>query len=321
MKVGWILVVLFLSSACACSWKTSIPPGAGDAPEVAVQSLHRSQQAVSLLGKPLYAPAPAPETVEKYTAAKKAWEAAPDDADLLIWYGRRAAYTGDYREAIRIFSMGIDRFPADARFYRHRGHRWITVREFANAIEDLEKAAALIRSQADVMEPDGIPNPLNTPVSSLHSNIWYHLGLAYYLKNDLVNAKRCFGECQDSLGNSDNLVASTHWLYMILRRRGDTPGATAALDPIDKKMGISENKAYFMLCLFYKGLIALDTLQGDEFSAIMDDAVAYGIGNWYLYTGNREEARKMLASLVAGNGWASFGHIAAEADLAREFEK
>lgn len=31
-------------------------------------------------------------------------------------------------------------------------------------------------------EPDGIPNALNPPLTLPHRNIWYHLGLAYYLK-------------------------------------------------------------------------------------------------------------------------------------------
>ena len=50
------------------------------------------------------------------------------DVDNIIWYGRRTAYLGDYREAIRIFSEGIEKHSKDARMYRHRGHRYISIR-------------------------------------------------------------------------------------------------------------------------------------------------------------------------------------------------
>src|SRR5579871_5478162 len=68
-------------------------------------------QATSLFGQALISPAPSPETLAKYEAAKKEYEADPGNADKLIWYGRRAAYTGDFQQAIRIFSDGVKKFP------------------------------------------------------------------------------------------------------------------------------------------------------------------------------------------------------------------
>ena len=44
------------------------------------------------------------------------------DVDSTIWYGRRTAYTGRYKDTIRIFTKAIARWPQDARLYRHRGH-------------------------------------------------------------------------------------------------------------------------------------------------------------------------------------------------------
>ena len=60
--------------------------------------------------------------------------------------------------------------------YRHRGHRYITVAQFDRAIADFEKAVALIKGTPDEIEPDGAPNPTGKPRSTLHFNIWYHLG-------------------------------------------------------------------------------------------------------------------------------------------------
>lgn len=88
------------------------------------------------------------------------------------------AYLGDYKQAIKIFTEGSVKFPKDARFYRHRGHRFITIRCFDEAIRDFETAAKLVKGKEDEIEPDGLPNARNIPTSTLQSNIFYHLGLA-----------------------------------------------------------------------------------------------------------------------------------------------
>ncbi len=49
----------------------------------------------------------------------------------------------------------------------------------------------------------------------------------------------------------------------------------------------------------------------------MNDALAYGVGNWYFYNGQTEKAREIFERLLDGESWASFGRIAAEADLHR----
>ena len=87
-----------------------------------------------------------------------------------------------------MFSKGVAAHPNNPRMYRHRGHRYITTRQFDRAIADFEKAATLIKGTPDEIEPDGAPNPTGKPRSSLHFNIWYHLGLAHYLKGDYQKA-------------------------------------------------------------------------------------------------------------------------------------
>ncbi|MGB2908816.1 MAG: tetratricopeptide repeat protein [Candidatus Aminicenantaceae bacterium] len=276
-------------------------------------------QAVSLLGEELYAAESSAAALEQYAEAKKNFDQAPESADALIWYGRRTAYLGQYREAIEIYTEGIKQFPEDARFFRHRGHRYISVREFDKAIEDFEQAAALIEGTEDTIEPDGMPNARNIPVSSLHSNIWYHFGLACYLTNDLDNALRAYRAGLLALHNDDNRVSLTHWLYMTLRLLGRDDEAKEALVPIHSEMDIIENSAYHKLCLFYKGELTLEDLSDPEFSTIMDDAVAYGVGSWYFYCGDRDRAKAVFEEILARDSWASFGYIAAEADYVRAF--
>lgn len=289
---------------------------AGGGQAVTLPEVPDGAQAVSLTGKPLYAAAPSNEALAQLAEARARYEADPDDVDNIIWYGRRTAYTGDFRGAIEIYSAGIGKFPDDDRLYRHRGHRYISIREFDRAIADLEQAATLIEGKQNEMEPDGQPNALNIPVSSRHGNIWYHLGLAYYLKHDWDNALRAYQNAFDAGQNDDNRVSTTHWLYMIKRRMGDEAGAAAFLDAITSDMKVIENHAYYHLCLFYKGVMSERELIGEGEDTPSGAAAAYGLANWYYYNGEHEKAKRQLEALVATDSWAGFGYIAAEADLA-----
>jgi len=273
-------------------------------------------QAMSLMGYPLFSAEPDENTLARLATAKADYERNPDDANNIIWYGRRTAYAGDYRGAIEIFSEGIRKFPDDARMYRHRGHRYITIREFDRAIGDLETAAKLIEGTENEIEPDGLPNALNIPVSSLHGNIWYHLGLAYYLKHDWDNAFRAFKAGHDAGRNDDNRVSTSHWMYMILRRQGDVTRATSILDAITEGMNVIENTSYYRLCLFYKGDLSLPELMLDDDGSSAGDAIVYGVANWHYYNGEKQQAELMMKELLSTANWASFGFIAAEADLA-----
>src|SRR5688500_13981092 len=279
-------------------------------------------EAMSLLGQPLARPVLAEETRRRYeealAEARQRNYADPGDADAIIWLGRRTAYLGRYRDAIEIYTRGIQRHPGEARLYRHRGHRYITIRELDRAIADLERAAALTRGDDDEIEPDGLPNARNTPTSTLQSNIWYHLGLAYYLKGDFEQALRAYRACMDVSKNPDMLVATSHWLYMTLRRLGRDAEAARVLEPIRPDLDVIENGAYHRLLLMYKGDQPVDSLLVTSSSAALDDVTtAYGVGNWYLYNGNRARAEQIFERIVAAGNWAAFGAIAAEAELSR----
>ena len=110
-------------------------------------------QGTSLLGKPLIPVAPAENARQRLednlASAREQYDKNPNDADAIIWLGRRLAYLGRYRDAIAAFTEGIQKHPADARMYRHRGHRYISVRELDKAAADLGKAAQLVAGKPD----------------------------------------------------------------------------------------------------------------------------------------------------------------------------
>jgi tetratricopeptide (TPR) repeat protein len=252
--------------------------------------------------------------------ARRRFEAKPNDPGARIWLGRRLAYLGRFREAIEVYSDGIKKFPWDARFYRHRGHRYITIRKFDLAIDDFEKAAKLVKGKPDEAEPDGQPNVRNIPTSTLQFNIWYHLGLSYYLTGQNQQALNSYRECLKVSKNPDSLVATSHWLYMTLQRMNRAGEAADVLKPISEGMEIIENDGYYRLLLMYKGAITPNDLLTEtlkQAGSPGSHSVLYGIGNWYLYNGRRDQATKIFRQMVSGDQWTSFGYIAAEADLKR----
>lgn len=273
----------------------------------------------SLLGHELVAPAPKAAQLEALEESRAAHLADPQDPAKTVWYGRRIAYTWDYRRAIDVYTGGIGQHPQYAPLYRHRGHRYISIRAFDRAIQDLQSAAALVKGRPDEVEADGIPNKLGIPTSTLKSNIWYHLGLAHYLKAEFEEAYRCYRECLEYAANPDMEVATLHWLYMTCRRSGRDEEASKAIAHVTSETAIIENESYRQLILMYKGDRTPEELlkkaRGDDLQLA---TTAYGVGAWHLYNGRAGKARDLFAEVVRQPHWPAFGFIAAEAELARD---
>ncbi len=279
-------------------------------------------EATSLLDTPLYRSALSDERRAELEAnlaeAEASLTESPDSVDAIVWVGRRQAYLGLYNDAIATYTRGIEAHPDSPHLYRHRGHRHISTRKLTNAVADFEMAASLIEGQPDEVEPDGAPNAAGIPTSTLQSNIWYHLGLAHYLRGDFEQALEAYLECMEVSKNDDMLVATSDWLYMTYRRLGLEDEAAAVLEPITQDMEILENTAYHSRLLMYKGQVEPDSLLDPEGTDALQLATqGYGVGNWFLYNGDRVRAREIFEQILEGGSWAAFGFIAAEAELAR----
>ncbi|MBX3407693.1 MAG: hypothetical protein KF869_13120 [Phycisphaeraceae bacterium] len=250
-------------------------------------------------------------------AAKAALAADPQSEEAHIWFGRRLAYLYRYQEAIDAFSAGLRVHPQSYRLLRHRGHRYITTRRFSLAERDLRRAAELAAGTADAVEPDGAPNAAGLPRSTDHTNIWYHFALVQYLRGEFAAAEKSWARCVGlSRINDDMLVASTYWHYLTLRRLGRAEEARAALEPIRQDMEILENHAYHALLLDFKSVG--HTLARAPMPASIDRATwLYGAAMADLLDGRRRAAVDQLRDIVNETPWPAFGHIAAEAELAR----
>ncbi len=252
-------------------------------------------------------------------AARAELDKDPTNEQALIWYGRRLAYLYRYAEAIDVFGRGVEMHPTSYRLLRHRGHRYITVRRFDHAERDLTKAAELAEGTIDEIEPDGAPNAAGVPLSTDHSNIWYHLALAQYLQGKFYQAERSWARCVEiRRDNDDSLVASTYWHYLTLCRLGLDTEAAAAIEPIRADMTILENVSYHAALLMFKGERTADDLRTGVRAGRLDaSTVGYALGMAALLSGDAAGAKDEFQNVIEETNWMMFGHIAAEAELAR----
>ena len=312
------LAVAFVVAGVSVS---NAQPASLDARRALLTSIAQQPEATSLFGKPLMIPSPIAnqQKLEADLAqAEQTLAANPKDPEAMIWVGRRQGYLWRYNDAIATFSKGIAMYPDNPKFYRHRGHRYISVRKFAAAQADFEKAAQLIKGKPDEIEPDGAPNPSGKPRSTLQFNIWYHLALAHYLQGNYAKAYDAQVECMKVSTNDDSIVATSDWMWMTLMRLNRKADAAKVLERITPTMDILENQAYHRRLLMYKGVekpeALLDTASPDPTQIATQ---GYGVANYYFVMGDTAKARQVFEKIVSGAGWNAFGFIAAEADLHR----
>lgn len=296
----------------------------GCAPKAVQEFDGRTVAATSLIGEPLYEPERTPEQQAKLDSnlqvAKKNFDDDPSEENY-IWYGRREGYLIHLDEAIRIYTEGIAKYPESYRLYRHRGHRYLTSRQFQKALADFEMAAKLMDGKPLETEPDGQPNKLNIPLSSTQFNVWYHLALTHYLLGNFDEARQAYLECLKVSDNDDSKVAVYDWLYMTYRRSNQVAEADTLLTNVTQEMNIIENDAYYKRLKMYRGWLKPDELLAADSTAEDYDLTmatqGYGVGNWYLYNGDTTTAISVFKKVTGGKLWPAFGFIAAENELVR----
>ncbi len=289
--------------------------------------LPEEPETFSLFGEPLRK---IPPNIEVYETQKKLYDEAlddyqrnPDDPNNIIWMGRRTAYIGNYRKATAIFSEGVKKHPEDPRMYRHRGHRFISLRFFDQAVRDFEKAVELIKGKPEEIEPDGIMNSRGVAMGTLQFNIWYHLGLAYYLKDDMKNALRAYKHCMAASKVDDKKISTGYWYYMTLRRMGMDDEAETFIVKYSRDMDVVENTMYLDCLMMFKGKSTPDNIlrkYREKGSAGLSTA-GYGVANWYRVNNQKEKAVELFREILSLESWPSFGYIAAEADMFNLGEK
>jgi tetratricopeptide (TPR) repeat protein len=249
--------------------------------------------------------------------AEARWRADPSDLDALVWYGRRVAYEGDFAGAVELYTRGLARFPDEPELLRHRGHRYLSLRRFEEARADLERAAALLEGRPDEIELDGAPNDFEVPRGTLHTNVWYHLGLAFHLLARDAEAARAFAQCLAAAPNDDFRVAAAYWraLALVHLGRGDEARALARLYA-ERPLELMESQDYAELLRLLAGSDQAAVEALGRAAALAQATLSYGVAMWHRLEGREAEARALLERLTAAPT-AAFGCLAAEAELRR----
>ena len=227
--------------------------------------------------------------------AQAALKADPTNIDKIIALGTAQSGARQLKEAVATFSAGLKLHPNNALLLRWRGHRHLSVREFAKAKADLTRGAKLD--------------------STIYGN-WYHLGVVKFVAGDFNGAADAFSHAQPKAPDSGELAGSTDWLWMSLSRAGRGKEAQAMLDRHPDSL--KTTAAYAQRLKLYRGEYGPDQVfLPSDTSDVNVATLSYGIGNWYLVKGDTAKAKEWFAKSVASGGWPAFGFIAAEAELRR----
>jgi Flp pilus assembly protein TadD len=227
---------------------------------------------------------------EDLVHARAAHAADPGNAELAIAHGRALAYLWRYHAAIEVFSEAIQGHPDHALLYRHRGHRYISIRDFAAARADLIRAAELKSDDFD---------------------IWYHLGLAHFLNDETPQAADAFARAYACVDDDDSRIAAQYWRHLSLAGRSDLSGITATME-------VKENLAYHRLLLCFKGELSAEEILAASAESPLDTATTrFGLGYIALARGQEADAKQHFIAATASPYWPAFGYIAAETMLAR----
>jgi tetratricopeptide (TPR) repeat protein len=227
--------------------------------------------------------------------AQRALDADARNVARIIDLGVAQSGARQFREAIATFTRGIVIAPNDPALYRWRGHRYLSVREFDLAMDDLSHGARL---------------------DSTIYGIWYHMGIVRFAKGDFAGAADAFKRAQPRAPDGSELAGATDWLWMSLSRAGRGTEAKAMLGR--RPDSLPATNAYAARLKLYRDEIGPDAVFTPADTADVQVAtLSFGIGNWYLVRGDTAKAKSWFERSIKSGGWPGFGFIISEVELRR----
>lgn len=232
------------------------------------------------------------------------------DVTRVIALGVAQSGARQFREAIETFSRGLAALPAtrtadtrktEAMLLRWRGHRYLSVREFAKADADLTRGLAL---------------------DTTNYGILFHLGVLRYVQGRFGEAASMFTRAQPKAPDGGERAGSTDWLWLSLSRAGRTADAQAMLDKrVDAQADpkpAPPGYAYVSRLRLYRGEVqAPQLITAADTADVQVATLNYGLGAWALVRGDTVLAKASFEHAMSGGGWPGFAYMASEADLAR----
>ena len=229
-------------------------------------------------------------------------KAAPDDVQL--WLERAKLLNAGLfmHEAIDAYSRALAIDPFNADIYCMRGHRYMSVLAFAEAVADFIIAS---RIKPESWDP------------------WYHLGVSYYMLGHYAQAEKAMYRCYELLKDQDprDCCAALDWRWRCLTRLGRKADADELLKCVPEGAECYEGDYGYMLnCSMYKGIVTPEQVYADPrvHSGSMDlMCVTYAVSNYYFCTGNIEKSNEFVDKCISigkTHERLTFGFMAALAD-------
>ncbi|MBL7845888.1 MAG: tetratricopeptide repeat protein [Cyclobacteriaceae bacterium] len=273
-------------------------------------------EAVSFLGTPLYAKAPDSLAAVKSDSLINAIRAKENlSEDDYVAIGRSLVGLGKFRSAVDVYTEGLAKFPDSYKLLRHRGHRFINLRQLDKAIVDLNRAEELIRNEPPVYEYDAA----GKQGATYQHQIWYHIGLYHFLKRDYAKGAEAFENSLATAYSGGDKAGASDWLYNCYMRAGAKDQAAVVAKPFTLDFEI-ENKdyPYYRRLLLFNGVIKPAELV-DENKAIGEMTLyeitkLYGLANYYAYQGDSTHAQTLYNKILQSSEWAGFAYASAELD-------
>lgn len=274
-------------------------------------------EAMSFSGKPLYAKLADSVSVVKSDSLIAAIRSKADlSEDDFIAMGRSNVGIYQFKKAVDVYSEGLVKYPNSYRLLRHRGHRYINLRQLENAIPDLLKAEELIRPEPEVYEYDAS----GKQGATYQHQIWYHIGLYHFLKRDFGSSASAFEKSLATAHAGGDLAGSSDWLYNAYMRLGEPDKAAKVARPFVLDFNI-ENKdyPYFRRLLLFNGVIKpeelVDANKPIAEMTLLEMTKLYGLANWNAYRGDNETANVLYKKILESTEWAGFAYASAELDV------
>jgi tetratricopeptide (TPR) repeat protein len=236
---------------------------------------------------------------EKALAAfERATAVDPANPDAYLLKCRSLAALRRHAEAVDACSESLRLLPDQPETLRDRGHYYLNLGQIEPGLADLQKAESL---------------------TTRDRGVYYHLGLAYYLKGDFPRAASAYDACVADSGDDAAKVECQAWLLPSLIRAGRRNDARRLLESVTAPSMDGHPGNYLDRLLLFKGtkteaqVAATMTAEGPASEA----TVGYNIGIWHLLNGREARARQYFQRALASNYTPAWGYRASEAELKR----
>lgn len=242
---------------------------------------------------------------------------AADSNNLQLLHARGRALDDAWRypEAIAVFSRCIRLDPVNPLFYRRRGHRYLSIRRFDQAVTDLEVARTLF-NDPDTSWRKGWADQL----PRLEFEIYYHLGLAYFLTGDYEEARQAYTQCYSVATDQASKVSAGYWLASCLLRLNRPRDLVLFLYTFPTSWKLTTNRTYYHLLLLFKGVISEEEmLRPERFDRF--EIAAFGVANWRAFREDWQGALDMYRQTLTDPHWPGFGYLGAEVEIWRNENK